>query len=177
MKGECGGVSLFHPTLLKNRITELTVEELQALSVNALLLDVDNTLTKHHSQELDEQTAAWLDNMRKAGVKMMLVSNSREPRIAPFAARIDLPYVHTSLKPLPFGFRKAIKALGVKKSECLVIGDQSFTDVLGARTNGIRVLQLMPIEVEAGRSFRLRRRLEKGILSRYRKKQEKRNRR
>ena len=165
-------MSLFHPTLLKNRITEITLEDLQVLSVSALLLDVDNTLTRHHSQELPEDVAAWLEAMKAAGIDLMLVSNSKEPRVAPFAARIGLPYVHTACKPVPFGFRRASKALGVPLKHCMAVGDQTFTDVLGAKLAGVRVTQLIPIEVEAGWSFRLRRRLEQPILASYRRKKE-----
>lgn len=165
-------MSLFHPTLLKNRITELTVDELHALSVKALLLDVDNTLTKHHSQELPEDVAAWLDAMKAAGIRLMLVSNSKKPRVAPFAARVGLPFVHTSCKPVPFGFRRASKALGVPLQNCMAVGDQTFTDVLGAKLAGVRVTQLMPIEMETGWSFRVRRRLEQPILASYRRKKE-----
>lgn len=166
-------MSLFHPTLLKNRITDLTLTELEVLGVKALLLDVDNTLTKHHSQELPEDVAAWLDGMKAANVRLMLVSNSREPRVAPFAARIGLDFVHTSCKPAPFGFWRAAKALGIPKRECMAVGDQTFTDVLGAKLAGVRVTQLLPIEEEVGLSFRVRRRLEKRILAAYRKRQEK----
>ena len=163
-------MGLFTPTLLKNRIYEITADELQQCGVEALLLDVDNTLTEHHSQELDAVTEAWLTAMKAAGVKLMLVSNSKEPRVAPFAARIALPYVHTSLKPLPFGFFRAAKALGVPRSACMAVGDQSFTDVLGAKLAGVRVVQLIPIKVEDGWSFHLRRRLEQPILRHTRKK-------
>lgn len=163
-------MALFHPTLLKNRIFDITPDELTAMHVEALLLDVDNTLTEHHSQELDAVTEAWLAAMREAGVKLMLVSNSKQPRVAPFAKRIDLPYVHTSLKPLPFGFWRAAKALGVKKARCMAVGDQTFTDVLGAKLAGVRVTQLIPIKIEDGWSFHLRRRLEQPILARYRRK-------
>ena len=165
-------MSLFHPTILKNRITEITVEELRALSVDALLLDVDNTLTRHHSQELPDDVAAWLDTMKAAGIALMLVSNSKEPRVAPFAARIGLPYVHTACKPVPFGFHRASKALGVPLKRCMAVGDQTFTDVLGAKLAGVRVTQLLPIEPEAGWSFRLRRRLERPILAAYCRKKE-----
>ena len=160
---------LFHPTVLKNRITDLTLEDLRAMKVRALLLDVDNTLTKHHSQELPDDVAAWLEDMKAAEMALMLVSNSKEPRVAPFAARIDLPFVHTSCKPLPFGFWRASKALGVPRKHCLAIGDQTFTDVLGAKLAGVRVAQLLPIECEAGWSFRLRRRLEQPILASFRR--------
>lgn len=160
-------MGLFYPTVLKNRITEITVDELTAMGVKALLLDVDNTLTEHHSQHLDEQTAAWLQTMRENGVALMLVSNSKDPRVRPFAARIGLSYVHTACKPVPFGFWRAAKALGISKAQCLAVGDQSFTDVLGAKLAGVRVVQLMPIKVEDGWSFRLRRSLEKRILAGY----------
>lgn len=165
-------MSLFHPTLLKNRITELTAEDLNAMSVKALLLDVDNTLTRHHSQELPDDVAAWLDAMKTAGIGLMLVSNSKKPRVEPFAARIGLPFVHTSCKPLPFGFRRASKALGVPLKHCMAVGDQTFTDVLGAKLAGVRVVQLLPIEAEAGWSFRVRRRLEQPILASYHRKKE-----
>ena len=166
-------MSLFHPTILKNRITELTAEELRAMSVKALLLDVDNTLTKHHSQELPDDVAAWLEEMRAAGIGLMLVSNSKEPRVKPFAQRIGLAYVHTSCKPIPFGFRRASKALGIPLAQCMAIGDQTFTDVLGAKLAGMRVTQLIPIEPESGWTFRVKRRLERPILASYRRKQEK----
>ncbi len=170
-------MSLFHPTLLKHRITDLTVDELKTMGINAVLLDVDNTLTRHHSQELPAAVDAWLQDVQASGIRCMLVSNSKKPRIDPFAARIGLPYIHTAAKPLPFGFRRAVKTLDVPKGACLAIGDQTFTDVLGARLCGIRVTQLIPIEEETGWSFRVRRRLEKGVLARYRKKQERRDRR
>ncbi len=165
-------MALLDPTVLKNRITELSVDELQAMGVKALLLDVDNTLTEHHSQELDDATARWLDEMRAAGIAMMLVSNSRRLRVEPFAARIGLRFEHTSCKPLPFGFRRAMKALGADRRECLAVGDQIFTDVIGAKLAGVRVAQLIPIKVEDGWSFHLRRALERPLIAGYRRRQE-----
>jgi len=164
-------MGLLEPTLLKNRITELSAEELSAMGITTLLLDVDNTLTEHHSQELDEATERWLADMRTAGIRMRLVSNSKKPRVEPFAGRIGLDFEHTSCKPLPFGFLRAMRSLGVRRQECLAVGDQTFTDVIGAKLAGVRVAQLIPIKVEDGWSFRLRRRLEQPILERFRRRQ------
>ena len=44
---------LLYPTILKNRITDITAQELKERGIRGLLLDVDNTLTRHGSQELD----------------------------------------------------------------------------------------------------------------------------
>ena len=163
-------MSLLHPTHLENRITALSAAQLSAWGIRALLLDVDNTLTRHHSQELPEDVKAWLDSMHGAGIRLMLVSNSKKPRLVPFAAKLGLPFISTAMKPLPFGFIRAVKALGQPKAACMAVGDQTFTDVLGARLCGLQVTQLLPMEEETGWSFRVRRRLERGVLKRYRKK-------
>ena len=66
---------LFTPTIVFERITCITPEFLGARGIRALILDVDNTLTAHGSQELPPDVAAWLDTMRAAGVKLTIASN------------------------------------------------------------------------------------------------------
>jgi len=53
--------------------------------------------------------------------------------------------VPNALKPLPFGFLRALRLLGTKRSETVVIGDQVFTDVLGAKLLGLRTVLTEPI--------------------------------
>ena len=48
-------------------MTSITAEDLRALGVRGLLLDVDNTLTTHGSQALDPAVLAWLRAMEAAG--------------------------------------------------------------------------------------------------------------
>ena len=45
----------------------------------------------------------------------------------------------------------------------VVVGDQVFTDVLGANLSGMKSILLMPVTPEASLSFRVRRRLEKPV--------------
>lgn len=166
-------MSIFYPTVLKNRITDITAAELEEMGVKALLLDVDNTLTAHHSQELSDAVSDWLSSMRKAGICLTIVSNAKYRRIKPFADRIGLPFIHMACKPLPFGFCRAVKTLSLAKDACAAVGDQTFTDVLGARLAGVRVIQLLPIEPENKWNFKWRRALEKGILRRFQDRQRK----
>ena len=157
---------MFTPTYLIPRITDLSPDRLVQSGYKALLLDVDNTLTTHHCPDISDEVRRWLDEAATAGLLLMIVSNSKAFRIRPFAERIGLPFVALSCKPLPFGFFRAVKTLGVDKAQCLVIGDQSFTDVLGAKLAGLPVAQTEPIRPEDGWSFKLRRRLEVGIRRR-----------
>ena len=59
---------LLYPTILKNRITDITAQELKERGIRGLLLDVDNTLTRHGSQELDPAVEVWIAEMQAAGI-------------------------------------------------------------------------------------------------------------
>ncbi|MBR5539997.1 MAG: YqeG family HAD IIIA-type phosphatase [Clostridia bacterium] len=160
-------MSLFYPTLYRERITDITVDDLKRLGVSGLLLDVDNTLTTHGSQELADEVRDWLDGMREAGILMTVVSNSWEWRVAPFAQRIGLRHTSLSCKPLPFGFIRGMRRMGLKRKQCVAIGDQVFTDILGANLAGIPCIQLQPILLETGKPIlKLKRKLERIIYAR-----------
>lgn len=153
------------PDLIKRRITDITVDELTAMHIKAMLLDVDNTLTTHDSQVLTDAVRHWLDTMKEAGFALMIVSNAREERVKPFADNIGLPFEFRAKKPLGCGFSRAVKRLNLSKKDCMVIGDQLFTDLLGAKWSGIRVAQVMPIELEYGKPFMMfKRRLERVLM-------------
>ena len=159
---------LLYPTILKNRITDITAQELKERGIRGLLLDVDNTLTRHGSQELDPAVEAWIAEMQAAGIGLTVVSNALHKRVGPFAQRIGLRFIAFSCKPLPIGFWRGVRRLGLPRAQCMAVGDQTFTDVLGAKLAGVGVIQLLPIELETGKpTLALKRALEKKILRRY----------
>ncbi|HIW74160.1 MAG TPA: YqeG family HAD IIIA-type phosphatase [Firmicutes bacterium] len=161
---------LFTPDLLKNRITDITMEDLRALGVRGLLLDVDNTLTTHGSQELDPAVRRWLEEMAGRGVALTVVSNGMPRRVEPFAKKLGLRQIAMACKPFPLGFWRGVRRLGLKRRECAAVGDQTFTDIVGSRLAGVRSIQLMPIELERQPTLRFKRMLERRILRRYRRK-------
>lgn len=157
-------MKLFQPNIILRRITDITPEMLKNAGVTALLLDVDNTLSTHHGTVLIEGLENWLSVMRENNIDLIVVSNSKRFRIEPFAGRIGLPFVSLACKPLPFGYKKAVKALLCDKKNCAIVGDQIFTDVLGANLYGIKSILVRPVKLEDGWSFKVRRYLEKKIL-------------
>lgn len=163
---------LLYPDLLKNSVAEITYDDLHRLGVKGLLLDVDNTLTTHDSQRLEEKVSEWLEMMKRMEIGLTIVSNASERRVAPFARRIELEFVSRAGKPLPFGFIRGAKRLGLPLKQCAVVGDQSFTDVLGANLAGIPCIQVLPILLEKDKPFMMFKRwLERYIIKAHRKKQ------
>ena len=164
-------IEMFRPSIIKKRLVNLTANELNEMGITTLLLDVDNTLSTHHSQTPLEGVVSWLDEMKKQGIGLFLVSNAKEKRVAPFAKQLGIGYFSLCKKPLPFGIIRAIKRLNVPKSSVMLCGDQLFTDMPAGRLAGIKTLLVEPAQLESGWTFRVRRRLEKPLLRRYHQKE------
>ncbi len=159
---------LLKPKTKLEKVTDITPEMLERKGINALLLDVDNTLSTHHGMVLTEGLAEWISKMKAAGVKLLVLSNSKEPRVKPFAEKIGLDYISLGLKPLPFKFKKGIKRMGSERKKTAIVGDQIFTDVLGGSLAGVHTVLLTPIKLEDGAGFRFKRRLERIVFKLYR---------
>ena len=154
---------LLKPHIKFKGITDIKPLVLEKFGIKALLLDVDNTMSTHHGTILTEGLMDWIKMMQESGIKLMVLSNSKRKRIEPFANRIGLPFISLGCKPLPFGYLRGKKRLGVKCREVAIVGDQIFTDILGGRCVGIKTILLTPIKLEDGWSFKIRRYLEKGV--------------
>lgn len=146
---------------------ELTPEFLGRLQVRAVLLDVDNTIASYSSHEPLPGTVEWVRELEQAGLRVMIVSNNFKKRVASFARKFGLDCITFAIKPLPFGYLRACKALGVPCRESVIVGDQIFTDVVGANLCGMKSVLLTPIEEEQGLTFQLRRWGERGLRKKY----------
>lgn len=154
------------------RVTEITPEFLIKNNIRGLLLDLDNTLTTHDNPVPGEGVTEWLDSMRSAGIKMVIVSNNHPPRVKPFADMLGLDFVCEGKKPLANGFNRAQKRMGIPFSQLAVVGDQIFTDMLGANLKRVRGIFVYPIEHEKTKFFKLKRWAEKPFLPKITKIQE-----
>ena len=157
-------MALFKPTFALKSVLEITPASLKKHGIRALILDIDNTLTTHDNPVPAEGVTDWIANMKKHGIKLIIVSNNHAERVIPFAKLLKLRFVPNGAKPLPFGMDSAVKKLGLKRNEICVVGDQIFTDILGANLAGIRSIFVYPIEPETSRFFKIKRTIEKPLL-------------
>lgn len=131
--------------MLKNIFPHEFVESVFSIDYNkvfkmgyrAIIFDIDATLVPHgagSTTEIDE----LFKEIQSIGLKTVLLSNNSEKRIAEFTANIDTLYISEANKPEISGYMKAIELLEVKNTEVLMVGDQLFTDVLGANRSNIK---------------------------------------
>lgn len=161
-------MAIFKPNRIVRRVYSLTPEMLAEMGVKGIILDVDNTLSTHHAQQPLDGVTEWVALMRKSGIKLVILSNAHSDRVRPFADKLGIDYISLGLKPLPNGVFRALGRLGLDRAEVLLVGDQLFTDMLGANLAGVRGVLVEPAQLESGWSFRLRRRAERPLIKKYR---------
>ena len=69
-------------------------------------------------------------------------------RVERFAQSLGVPYLGRAGKPGTAGFRRAMEQMGRTPSRTAMVGDQIFTDILGARRAGVLALMVEPIELK-----------------------------
>jgi hypothetical protein len=77
-----------------------------------------------------------------------MLSNNFTERVTGIAAKIGVGCIPNALKPLPFGFFRAVRHLGLPRRAVAVVGDQLFTDVLGGKLCGLYTILTEPIEAK-----------------------------
>lgn len=155
---------IFKPTFAFKSVTDITFDFLREKEIHGLILDLDNTLTTHNNPQPADKVTEWIEEMKKNGIKMMIVSNNSVGRVTPFAQNLKLDFVPNGRKPLTTGFRKAQKLMEMPFSNIAIVGDQIFTDILGANLKRVKTIYVHPIELETSFFFKVKRALEKPFL-------------
>ena len=112
----------------------------------ACAAEITDGWTRHENFELYEDTIPVLEELRRAGLKIGLVSNSARD-VQEFARHHALDvdvgissFHHGKTKPHASIFRAALELLEVEPAEAAMVGDTVEDDVEGARAVGIRAI-------------------------------------
>lgn len=157
---------IFKPEFWLRNVLSINSDFLKKNGIEALILDLDNTLSMHGNPMEEEGITDWLGEMKALGVKMMVVSNNTNKRVAPLAKKLGLEFVANGAKPLTFGINKAIKCLGTERKKTAVVGDQIFTDVMGGNFAGTRTILVEPFHLEKNVLFKVKRKAESLVFKR-----------
>lgn len=160
-------MSIFEPDLFVKKITNITEIDLKKLNIENILLDIDDTIVPNNVNKISEDVLGWCAKIRNSCLGVAIISNNSEERTKYFANKFDVPYIYRAKKPLPFRINRLMKLIHANKSNSAIIGDQLFTDILGARICGIKAILVEPMGEANGIKFKLRRRLEYCIKSKF----------
>lgn len=156
-----------YPKLYYKKVTDIDPEILKENNIEALILDVDNTLLDFDLQII-EGLENWYTGIKVAGIKCIILSNSNKlDKIKMIANLLDIPYIRFATKPLKRGFKKAQLKLNIPNKNIAVVGDQIFTDVIGANRCGMFSILVEPIAKKDIWMTRVKRPLENIVIKKY----------
>ncbi len=139
-------VRYFCPDAYVESVTDIDLDLLRKKGYRAFIFDLDNTLLGWRSKEISEKTALWLKEAEKFGYKVCIVSNSFKKRVTRFSKSLGIPSISKAIKPRKKVFLEALKTLGSKPAETVVVGDQLFTDVLGGKRMNFFTILVYPVD-------------------------------
>ena len=134
-----------YPDLAYDSIHDIELNSLFVGGIKGLIVDIDNTLIAPGMKKPDERMNKWIETARDAGFDICLLSNASRRRVARLASGFGIYAIARAGKPSRAGFIKAMRLLKLAPPQVCVIGDQIFTDVLGAKKMGIKAIYTKPI--------------------------------
>ena len=123
---------------------DINFEQLYERGFRGILFDIDNTLVPHGAPA-DARAIQLFERLHGMGFETCLISNNREPK----------------------GYLEGIRRMGTKTDNTFFVGDQIFTDVLGAKRAGLYTIMVSPVQPKEEIQIVLKRYLEKIVLHFY----------
>ena len=91
---------ILYPKFYFKKITDITPEFLKENNIQALLLDVDNTLIDFNLKMI-EGLCQWHDKIINSGVKTLILSNTNKiEKVKMVANALNIEYINFAKKPL-----------------------------------------------------------------------------
>ncbi len=157
---------LFKPKWWLKSVLEIDEKFIKENHLRGFILDLDNTLSMHGSPAAEQGVTEWLCEMRKLGMKMMVLSNNTKKRVAPLAKELGLEFISFGCKPLTVGVSRALRKMRLPRKSVALVGDQIFTDIIGGNLRGVGTILVEPFHLEDKRSFKIKRKLESVVFRR-----------
>ena len=136
----------FLPKIIVDAATDLTPELLRSRNIRLLMLDFDNTIVPYTTNTPTEEMSRWLQQMASSDIKVCIVSNSKRDRVPKFCAEYGIDCITHARKPFSKGIRQCLDRYGIPAENAALVGDQIYTDNLGANCCGVQSVLVKAID-------------------------------
>ena len=125
------------PKIIVPSLPDVSEELLHDRGIQLLMLDFDNTIVPYTTSTPTDEMEAWLRRMAASDIQLCVVSNSKKGRVKIFCEKYGIDCITHAAKPFPKGIRECLRKYGIAPQKCALVGDQIFTDTLGANCAGV----------------------------------------
>ncbi len=130
------------PEKVYDSLAVMPWDEFAGEGIKTALLDFDNTLGPDRATEPEEYSYKCVKMIEQTGIRCCLVSNAKSGRSSKIAEKLGIPCVTYANKPGTAGVLRAIRLMESAPEECIMVGDQIFTDVIAGNRSGVRTFMV-----------------------------------
>lgn len=134
------------PKCIAPALPDITPALLRARGIKLLMLDFDNTIVPYTTSVPTKGMEQWLAAMQQSEIQLCVVSNSKKQRVKVFCAAYGLDCITHARKPFAKGIRQCLARYDVPPQKAALVGDQIFTDTLGANCQGVYSILVSAID-------------------------------
>ena len=135
------------PKRMTKALTDVTPELLKCRNNRLLMLDCDNTIVPYTTDGPTQAMERWLKNMNaQEDIQVCIVSNSHNDRVPAFCEKYGLDCITHAKKPFSRGIRQCLEKYGIPAGQAALVGDQIYTDTLGANCMGVTSILVKAID-------------------------------
>ena len=125
------------PGIITDELTDLTPGLLKSYGIRLLMMDFDNTIVPYTTDVPTAKMEQWLKDMLVSEIQICVVSNSRNDRVKVFCGKYGIPVIVRAKKPGTKGIKECLARFGIEPKAAALVGDQIYTDTLGANNAGV----------------------------------------
>ncbi len=159
----------FKPDLFVPSVTGIDLADLKARGLAGLCFDLDNTLVPWNTADVSREIMDWFAQVHAAGLPACIVTNAGGQRVSVVSEMLGVPAVVWAGKPSVTAFLAGAKLMRVHPARVAMVGDQLFTDILGAKRAGMFTILVAPITPRDFATTKILRLAERFFLRRWRR--------
>ena len=158
----------FYPKYTFEKVEDIPYELIKKDGIKLILMDMDNTLIDNR-KEYSKNLKKWIKDIKSKGVILYIVSNSFSTKIVKrISKELGVRYYYKATKPRRKGFKAVCEQFpDISKSEIMMVGDQLFTDVVGARRMKMFSILVKQVDKKDLWYTAWKRPLERRLLKKY----------
>ncbi|UCH27803.1 MAG: YqeG family HAD IIIA-type phosphatase [Trueperaceae bacterium] len=155
---------LLRPRLTVDAAYKVNPALLEEHHIRAVLVDLDDTVLASSEDDMKPVFRNWFLELEAADIPAFILSNGSRERVRKWTTILGIDGFSLAGKPFFPAYRRALWRLGSTPDETAMIGDQLFTDILGANLVGVMSIRVQPLSPGKHLHTRLIRKVENLIL-------------
>ena len=121
-------------------IFDIDVSFFKKEKVKYVLVDLDNTLDSYKTKTPSPRVFDLKEKLAKQGIELIIISNNTGKRVTTYANELEVKFVSSIGKPFAKKLLNKLALLNIDKNDCIMIGDQTVTDIACGNRAKIRTV-------------------------------------